>query len=464
MKHRQILLANVDFPDQATIAGYESRGGYKTVRKVLGMDPLAVREEVKKSGLRGRGGAGFPTGRKWDFIPAKCDKPVYLINNADESEPGTFKDRVLLERDPHLCIEGMIIAAWAVQSKWSCIYIRGEYGYPYVRIQRAVEEAYKHGYLGDNIFGSGFAHHMVVHRGAGAYICGEETALLNSLEGKKGQPRLKPPYFPAVRGLYDAPTIVNNTETLAACVWILENGGEAYAKIGTEKSPGTKLFACSGHINKPGVYEVEMGYPVLDFIEDELGGIWKGRKLKGIIPGGSSFPIMRADQLQGVTLDYESLVAAGSGLGSGGFMVMDDTTDMVEAAENVAHFYAHESCGQCTPCREGGHWIEKIFHRVAHGRGLPGDMELARSVANNVEGHTICAFGEALAWPAQAFIKRFPEEFTARIEEARIEEARIEEARIEEARIEEGLVAIGNRNGKENGARPSMHYQLKSNH
>lgn len=417
-QHRQLLLKNIHHPDQHTIAGYESRGGYQMIRKALGTDPKQIVDEVTRSGLRGRGGAGFPTGRKWSFIPRGGEKPVYLINNADESEPGTFKDRVLLERDPHLCIEGMLIAAWAVQSNWSCIYIRGEYAYPYTRIQQAVKEAYAKGYLGDNIFGSGFSHHMVVHRGAGAYICGEETALLESLEGKKGQPRLKPPFFPAAIGLYGAPTVVNNTETLAACVPILEMGGEAYASIGTPKSPGTKLFSASGHINKPGVYEVEMGYPLMQFIEEECGGILNGRKLKGVIPGGSSMPVLTAEECKNVTLDYESIQAAGSYLGSGGFMVMDETTDMVQAAMNIAHFYAHESCGQCTPCREGGHWIEKIFNRIHRGGGAPGDIELVKSVCSQIEGHTICAFGEALAWPAQAFIKKFPEEFAERINEA----------------------------------------------
>ncbi len=416
--HKRILLTNINEPNQHTLAGYESRGGYKVIRKVLGMAPAAVLDEVKKSGLRGRGGAGFSTGAKWGFIPPAGTKPVYLINNADESEPGTFKDRILLERDPHLVIEGMLIAAWAVKCHWSCTYIRGEYGYPYVRLADAVKEAYKKGYLGENIFGSGFTHHMVVHRGAGAYICGEETALLESLEGAKGQPRLKPPFFPAVRGLYDSPTVVNNTETLATLPWILEHGGETYAKIGTPKSTGTKLISASGHINKPGVYEIEMGYPLLQFIEQECGGVRGGRKIKGVIPGGSSFQVLRGDELQGLTIDFESLKNAGSGLGSGGFMVMDETTDMVEAARNIAHFYAHESCGQCTPCREGGHWIEKIFTRISKGQGLPGDVELAKSVADQVEGHTICAFGEALAWPAQAFIKKFPEEFKARIGDA----------------------------------------------
>ncbi len=417
--HRQILLKNIDHPDQHTVAGYESRGGYSVIKKAMGLDPLAVLEEVKKSGLRGRGGAGFGTGQKWSFIPRNSGKPIYIVQNADESGPGTFKDRLLLERDPHLVIEGQLICAWAVQSNFSVIYIRGEYGYPYIRIQRAIDEAYAKGYLGENIFGSGFTHHMIVHRGAGAYICGEETALLNSLEGKKGQPRLKPPYYPAAIGLYDCPTVVNNTETLAACVAILENGGEWYAAIGTEKSTGTKLISASGHINKPGIYEIEMGYPLLQFIEEECGGIWKGRNLKGVMPGGSSFPILRADELAGVNIDYESLSKAGSHVGSGGFMVMDDHTDMVEAALNVAHFYAHESCGQCTPCREGGHWIEKIFGRISKGGGLPGDVQLVESICGQVAGHTICAFGEALAWPAQSFIRKFPEEFRGRISEAR---------------------------------------------
>ncbi len=414
-QHKQILLKHTSIADQHILSAAEKRGAYSIIKKVLKMEPQAVTDEVKLSGLRGRGGAGFATGVKWGFIPKGNTKPVYLVNNADESEPGTFKDRLLLENDPHLCIEGMMIAAWAVQSNWSAIYIRGEYGFPYIRIQRAIDECYAKGYLGKNIFGSGFNLDMVVHRGAGAYICGEETALLESLEGNKGQPRLKPPYFPAVMGLYNCPTIVNNTETLAALPWILENGGAAYAAIGVGKSTGTKLISASGHINKPGVYEIDLGYPLLEFIENECGGILGGRKLKAVMPGGSSFPVLRADELQGVNIDYESLVAAGSHLGSGGFMVMDETTDMVEAAQNIAHFYAHESCGQCTPCREGGHWIEKIFGRILEGHGAPGDVELVESITKNIEGHTICAFGEALAWPAQGFIRKFPEEFRKRI-------------------------------------------------
>jgi NADH-quinone oxidoreductase subunit F len=417
MTHKQILLQNIHQPNQHTIAGYESRGGYQTIKKVLRMDPAAVIEEVKASGLRGRGGAGFSTGTKWGFVPKNSGKPVYLLNNADESEPGTFKDRVLLERDPHLCIEGMIMAGWALQSNWSAVYIRGEYGYPFTRINEAVKEAYAKGYLGENIFGSGFTHHMVVHRGAGAYICGEETALINSLEGVKGQPRLKPP-FPAVVGLYGCPTIVNNTETLAALPFILEHGAKSYTALGTEKSPGTKLFSVSGHVNKPGVYEIELGYPMEKFIYEDCGGIRGGKKLKAVIPGGSSVPVLRADEIKNVTMDYESIRDAGSMLGSGGFIVMDEDTDMVQVAMNVAHFYSHESCGQCTPCREGGHWVEKIFTRIHHGNGLAGDLELVNNVCGQIAGHTICPFGEALAIPAMSFIKKFPEEFKGLIKDS----------------------------------------------
>lgn len=415
-QHKQILLRNLGFEDQHTLAGYQSRGGYEALKIAMAREPATIVDEVKKSGLRGRGGAGFSCGTKWSFIPKAPTKPVYIVLNADESEPGTFKDRLLMERDPHAVLEGMLICAWAVKSNWSCIYIRGEYAYPYLRLKQALEEAYQAGILGPNVLNSGFKHDIVLHRGAGAYICGEETGLLESLEGKKGQPRLKPPFFPAAIGLYGAPTVVNNVETLAAVPWIISNGADSYLKIGTPQSPGTKLISASGHINKPGVYEIELGYPVLDFINDECGGVWKNRKLKAVIPGGSSMPVLRADELKGINIDYESLRGAGSHLGSGGFMVMDETTDMVEVARNIAHFYAHESCGQCTPCREGGHWIEKIFNRVATGAGLPGDAQLAQNIAKNIEGHTICAFGEALAWPAQAFLKKFPEEFQAKID------------------------------------------------
>lgn len=416
-EHRQILLKNIRETNQHTLVGAESRGAYAGIRKALGMDPLKVIDEVKASAIRGRGGAGFPTGMKWGFVPRNSGKPVYLINNADESEPGTFKDRLLLENDPHLIIEGMLIAAWALQSNWSCIYIRGEYGYPFWRTKLAIEECYAKGYLGKNIFGSGFSHDMVIHRGAGAYICGEESALLNSLEGKKGQPRLKPP-FPAVAGLYQCPTVINNVETLANMPWIIQHGGAAYAAIGVEKSSGTKLVSASGHINKPGVYEIEMGYSLKRFIEEECGGVWKGRKLKAVIPGGSSVNVLRGDEIEGVNMDYESLRVAGSSLGCAGFMVLDDQTDMVEAVLNLSHFYSHESCGQCTPCREGGHWIEKIFTRISRGQGLPGDLALVESVCSQIGGHTICAFGDTMILPYLSIIKKFPEEFKERIAEA----------------------------------------------
>ncbi|MCL4137425.1 UNVERIFIED_CONTAM: hypothetical protein GTU68_027802 [Idotea baltica] len=378
------------------------------------MDPLKLIDEVKDSGLRGRGGAGFPTGLKWSFVPRDTGKPVYLINNADESEPGTFKDRLLLERNPHLVIEGMLCSAWALQSEWSCIYIRGEYAYPYQKIKEAINECYEKGYLGENIFGSNFTHHMTVHRGAGAYICGEETALLESLEGKKGQPRLKPP-FPAVSGLYSNPTVINNTETLATIPWIVENGGKAYSEIGVENSTGTKLVSASGHLKKPGVYEIEMGYPLLDFINDECGGILDDKEIKAVIPGGSSVPVLTKDELEGVNLDYDSMSKGGSSLGCAGFMVMDETTDMVEVVLNLSHFYSHESCGQCTPCREGGHWIEKIFSRIAKGEGLPGDVPLVNDICDQIGGHTICAFGDTMVLPYKSIIEKFPEEFKDKI-------------------------------------------------
>jgi NADH-quinone oxidoreductase subunit F len=336
-KHNIILTKNWAHEDQGDIAPYESRGGYQAIRKTLKMEPDAVIAEVKASGLRGRGGAGFPTGVKWGFVPKNTGKPIYLLNNADESEPGTFKDRSLMERDPHLCLEGMMIASWALGAHWACIYIRGEFSYPAVRMQKAVDEAYAKGYLGKNIFGSDYHLDVVVHRGAGAYICGEETGLIESLEGNKGQPRIKPP-FPAVAGLYGCPTVVNNTETLAALPWIIENGAAAYKAIGTEKSPGTKLFSASGHLNRPGVYEVDLGYGLLDFINNECGGIPGGKKIKAVIPGGSSVPVLRADELEGINLDYEFLAAAGTMLGSGGFIVMDETTDMVEACLNLQTF------------------------------------------------------------------------------------------------------------------------------
>lgn len=421
MQHLKILTANVHHDDQRELDAYERRGGYQAIRRVLQMAPTDVVAAVKESGLRGRGGAGFPTGVKWGFVPRDTGKPIYLLNNADESEPGTFKDRLLMERDPHLVIEGMMIAAWALGANWACAYIRGEYAYPAVCQQRAVEQAYERGYLGKNIFGSDFSLDIVVHRGAGAYICGEETGLIESLEGNKGQPRIKPP-FPAVVGLYGCPTVVNNTETLAALPWIMLNGAAAYKAIGTERSTGTKLFSASGHIEKPGVYEVNMGYPLLDFINNECGGVRGGKALKAVITGGSSVPVLRADELEGVTLDYESCMEAGTFVGSGGFIVMDETTDMVEACLNLQHFYTHESCGQCTPCREGAHWVEKIVGRVYAGAGSNADLALLGDVTRQIAGHTICPFGDALVVPIQSFYKKFPEEFQERIDSALVKQ------------------------------------------
>ena len=415
----KLLLRNIDVPDSHMLATYQSRGGYAAWRKVVqSMKPAQLIEEVKASGLRGRGGAGFPTGMKWSFVPRESPKPKYLVCNADESEPGTFKDRLLIEKDPHAIIEGTLIAAFAIQSATAFIYIRGEMAFGTKQLERAVEEAYQAGYIGKNILGAGYDLDMIVHRGAGAYICGEETALLSSLEGGRGWPKVKPP-FPATHGLFGCPTVVNNVETLAALPWIIERGPAAYAAMGTEKSKGTKLFSVSGHIARPGVYELEMGYPFKKFLDEDCGGVAGGKKLKGVIPGGGSMPVLRPDELEGVNLDYESVQAAGSLLGSGGIIVMDETTCMVKAAWNIARFFAHESCGQCSPCREGCHWMEKIFHRIEQGEGQKGDLDLILNVSSNIMGNTICPFGDAAAMPAAAFIRKYREEFEAHIAQKR---------------------------------------------
>ena len=415
----KVLLRNIEVPDSHTLAVYKSRGGYRALEQVLrGMSPEKLIEEVKASGLRGRGGAGFPTGMKWSFVPKDSPKPKYVICNADESEPGTFKDRLLIEKDPHATIEGTILAAYAIQSHTAFIYIRGELVFGSKVLQGAVDEAVQAGYLGKNILGSGYDLELILHRGAGAYICGEETGLLSSLEGGRGWPKVKPP-FPATHGLFGCPTVVNNVETLVSLPWIIDQGAARYAAIGTEKSKGTKLFSVSGHIRKPGVYEVEMGYPFKRFLEEDCGGVPDGRKLKGVIPGGSSMPVLRADELEPVRMDYESMQAAGSMLGSGGVIVMDDSTCMVKAAWNVARFYAHESCGQCTPCREGCHWMEKIFRRIESGEGEKGDLDLVLNISGNITGNTICPFGDAAAWPAAAFIKKYRAEFEAHIAQKR---------------------------------------------
>jgi NADH-quinone oxidoreductase subunit F len=391
---------------------YERTGGYGAVRKALGMDPAKIIDEVKASGLRGRGGAGFPTGTKWSFTPRESEKPKYLVCNSDESEPGTFKDRWLLENDPHAVVEGMMIAAIAIDGHLAFNYFRGEFSYPIQRFQAALDEAYAAGYLGKGIFGSDYDLDIVVHYGAGAYIAGEETGLLESLEGKKAMPRNKPP-FPAVEGLFRCPTVINNTETLAVVPWILENGGAAYAQYGTERSKGTKLWSCSGPINRPGVYEVELGVEMMGFLEEQCGGLMEGIGLKGIIPGGSSVPVMTPDECIGARMDYEGLRERGSLVGSGGFIVIGDNVSAVDCLLNLAHFYTHESCGQCTPCREGCGWIEQLLRRLKARAANRAELEKPLWIADAMAGKTICALADALAWPTVAFIKKYPEDFAA---------------------------------------------------
>ncbi|HUP19213.1 MAG TPA: NADH-quinone oxidoreductase subunit NuoF [Gemmatimonadota bacterium] len=408
-----LMQRGLDRPDDGhTLEAYEAAGGYRSLRKALGMDRVAIVEEVKKSGLRGRGGAGFPTGTKWGFIPRDSEKPKYLVCNSDESEPGTFKDRWLLERDPHAVLEGMAIASVAIGAKLAFNYFRGEFSFPLRRFQAAVDEAYAKGYLGKGIMGSDVDLDMVVHFGAGAYIAGEETGLLESLEGKKAMPRNKPP-FPAVEGLFQCPTVINNTETLAVVPWIVEHGGDEYARWGTEKSRGTKMWSCSGPINRPGVYEVELGVDLMEFLENECGGMMEGVGLKALVPGGSSVPIMTVGMCVGAKMDYEGLRAAGSMVGSGGFIVIGDHASIPDCLHNLAHFYTHESCGQCTPCREGCGWIEQLVGRLLDGRGTQADLEQILRLSDAMAGKTICALADALAWPAISYIQRFPEEFAA---------------------------------------------------
>jgi len=406
----RIVTRNFEQPESWTAAGYEKTGGYGALRRAIRMDPDAITEEVKRSGLRGRGGAGFPTGMKWGFVPKDSKLPKYLCVNADEGEPGTFKDRHIIEKDPHMLIEGIVIASRAVGIHEAYIYIRGEFGLPHDRLRCAVEEAYACGYLGRDILGSGFDLQAHIHRGAGAYICGEETGLIESLEGKPGQPRIKPP-FPAVVGLFGGPTVVNNVETLAAVPWIVEHGADAYRKIGTEKSPGTKLFSVSGHVVRPGVYEVPLGFPLKSLVYDLCGGIRGGRRMKANIPGGSSVPVLTAEEAEKVNLDYESLASAGTMLGSGGMIVMDEETCMVWALAIIERFYAHESCGQCTPCREGTAWLRELVSRLEAGGGSRGDMDKILSIARNMTGTTICVLSDAAAMPAASFVTKFRDEF-----------------------------------------------------
>ena len=394
------------------IGAYIKAGGYRALKKAFAMKPDDVTAEIKKSNLRGRGGAGFPTGLKWSFIPKANTKQRYLVCNADESEPGTFKDRELMITNPHLLIEGMIISSYAIGAKRCYIYIRGEFAKEAGIIETCVNEAAGKGFLGENILDSGFDLEIVVHRGAGAYICGEETALLESIEGKRGLPRLKPP-FPAVVGLFGCPTVINNAETLASVPAIIENGGDWYSKLGAGKSAGTKLFSVSGPVKKPGVYEIELGMPFKKFLEEYAGGMLEGSKLKAVIPGGSSVPVLTSAEALKMNLDYESVQQAGSMLGSGGIIIIDDKACMVETLLVLARFYHHESCGQCTPCREGGGWIEKLLRKVEAGKGKESDITLIYSIAENMLSRTLCPLGDALAMPVMSFITKFRSEFEA---------------------------------------------------
>ncbi len=413
----KLLTEHYEKDDYRTLDGYQKTGGYQVLKKALQMKPEQIVEEVKASGLRGRGGAGFPTGTKWSFLP-KNSEPRYLLCNADEGEPGTFKDRLMMERAPHQLIEGMIISGFAIGSKKSYIYVRGEYHYPIAVLRKAVKEAYDAKLLGKNILGSGFDFDLDVYSGAGAYICGEETGMISSLEGLKGQPKLKPP-FPAVQGYLRKPTIVNNVETLAAVVPILRDGAAAYKKFGTEKSAGTKLFSLSGNIIRPGNYEVNLGYPLMDLVNKLGGGVRPGRKLKAVIPGGSSAPVLTAAECEKATMDYECLAQMGSMLGSGAVIVIDDSQCMVDMLGVLTHFYHHESCGQCTPCREGTGWLNKIVLSILEGRGRLQDIELLERVAENMKGRTICALSDAAALPVLSFITKFRDEFEFYVREGR---------------------------------------------
>jgi NADH-quinone oxidoreductase subunit F len=397
---------------------YEARGGYQAIRKILagegGMTPDQVVAEVKGSGLRGRGGAGFPTGLKWSFMPRQFPGQKYLVCNSDEGEPGTCKDRDILAFNPHIVIEGMIIAAYAMGISVGYNYIHGEIFELYDRFEEALEEARAAGYLGDNILGSSYSFQLHGFHGFGAYICGEETALLESLEGKKGQPRFKPP-FPASFGIYGKPTTINNTETFAAVPWIIRNGGQAYLECGKPNNGGTKIYSVVGDVNKPGNYEIPMGTPFSTLLE-LAGGVRAGRKLKAVIPGGSSAPVLPASIMMELTMDYDSIAKAGSMLGSGAVIVMDDSRCMVESLLRLSYFYQHESCGQCTPCREGTGWLWRMVDRIEHGHGKMEDIELLNSVADNIQGRTICALGDAAAMPVRAMIKHFRSEFVHHIE------------------------------------------------
>ena len=413
-----LLTEHYSKKDFHTLKGYQKYGGYKILPKAFKMKPESIIKEVKDSGLRGRGGAGFPTGLKWSFLP-KNSESRYLLCNADEGEPGTFKDRLMMEKAPHQLIEGIVISAYAISCHKGYIYIRGEYTDAYNILTKAIDEAYAANLLGRNILNTGFDFDLDMYRGAGAYICGEETGMISSLEGKKGQPKLKPP-FPAVEGYLGKPTIVNNVETLAAVKYILKIGAKGFRKYGTEKSPGTKLFSVSGDINRPGNYEVPLGYPLMDLIEKECQGMREGRKLKACIPGGSSAPVLNYEECTRATMDFECLAEMGSMLGSGAVIILDETRCMVDLLKVTLHFYHHESCGQCTPCREGTGWLEKIVDGIMEGKGRLQDIDLLERMSDNMQnGRTICALSDAAAMPTIGFITKFRDEFDFFIKEGK---------------------------------------------
>jgi NADH-quinone oxidoreductase subunit F len=432
---RRLIFKNIGRQDWTTdIDCYLNDGGYEQLKQAVTMPRSEIVDKVKNSGLRGRGGAGFPCGVKWSFIKPDEKKPVYLICNADESEPGTFKDRYIIHEDPHQLLEGILISCFALNARIAYIYIRGEFPEGARILERAIEEAREHNFLGRNILGSGFDVEVYIHRGAGAYICGEETGLIESLEGKRGYPRIKPPYFPAVLGLYMCPTIVNNVETLCHIKHIIAMGGVNYARLGRLNNTGTRIVCVSGDVQRPGYFEIEVGAVTMgQLIYEMAGGLKPGRKLKAVIPGGSSAKVLRADErfklkqkqsdgsvveremsIDEIPMDFDSLAAAGSMAGSGGVIVLDDSRDTVWALNNINEFYAHESCGQCTPCREGSLWMKKITDRMLRGGGVTEDPATLKTIGDNIAGRTICAFGEACAWPTQSFVQKFPEEFAAR--------------------------------------------------
>jgi NADH-quinone oxidoreductase subunit F len=436
LEHR-LVFKNLGRDDWSTdIDCYLRAGGYEQLKQALTMSRSEIVNKVKNSGLRGRGGAGFSCGLKWSFIKPDEKRPVYLICNADESEPGTFKDRYIIHEDPHQLLEGILISCFALNARTAYIYIRGEFPEGAKILERAIEEARKHNFLGKDILGSGFDAEVYIHRGAGAYICGEETGLIESLEGKRGYPRIKPPYFPAVLGLYMCPTIVNNVETLCNVKHIIAMGGAEYARLGRPNNTGTRIVSVSGDVQRPGYFEIEVGAVTMgQLIYDMAGGLRPGRKLKAVIPGGSSAKVLRADErfklkqqqpdgstvdremsIDDIPMDFDSLAAAGSMAGSGGVIVLDDSRDVVWVLNNINEFYAHESCGQCTPCREGSLWMKKITDRMLRGGGVTEDPHTLKTIGDNIAGRTICAFGEACAWPTQSFVQKFPEEFAARAE------------------------------------------------